>query len=93
MKTNNQLGQQGFGFVVVLLAIVVVGVVTFGAVRVMGENKTSLADTSSVLNKSKVPAKIQTSVELQQASAALDATPVESGVNPDALDKDLDSLL
>ncbi|MDL2341997.1 MAG: hypothetical protein QFB87_02890 [Patescibacteria group bacterium] len=90
MKKTNQ---HGFGFVVVLLAIVVIGVVAFGTVRVMGNNKTSLADGTTVLSKAKVPAKVTNAAELQKASQALDETPVDSGVNPDQLDNDLNALL
>ena len=90
MKKSNS---QGFGLVAVLLLVVVVGVVAFGAVRVLGANKTSLADSSTILSHSKVPAKVKTTADLRQASKALDETPVESGVNPDQLNNDLDSLL
>ncbi len=90
MKKSNQ---QGFGLVVVVLAIVTVGVVAFGAVRVMGANKTSLASSSSATSHAKVPAAVKTTADLRQASKALDETTVDSGVNPDQLNNDLNSLL
>lgn len=89
MKKTNQ---QGFGFVFLLLALVVVGVVAFAAVRVMGSNKTSDA-TASLTTKANVPAKIKNQADLQKASSALEQTPVDSGVNADQLDSDLNALL
>ena len=89
MKKTNQ---QGFGFVFLLLALVVVGVVAFAAVRVMGNNKTSDA-TASLTTKANVPAKIKNQADLQKASSALEQTPVDSGVNADQLDSDLNALL
>lgn len=84
--------QRGFGFVVVLAVIVMVGLVAFAAVRVMGNN-TSLADSGTLTSKAKVPSRIESSADLQKASQALDETPVDNGVNPDSLDSDLNSLL
>lgn len=89
MKKSNQ---QGFGFVFLLLAIVVVGVVAFAAVRVMGSDSPS-SETASLTTKVKVPAKIKNQADLKQASSALEQTPVESGVNADQLDSDLNALL
>lgn len=89
MKKTNQ---QGFGFVFLLLALVVVGVVAFAAVRVMGNNKTS-SETASLTTKANVPAKIKNQADLLKASSALEQTPVDSGVNADQLDSDLNALL
>lgn len=89
MKKSNQ---QGFGFVFLLLAVVVVGLVAFAALRVQG-NSATVADSTQVSSKTKVPTKLESPADLQKASKALDETQVDSGVNPDQLDSDLDSLL
>ena len=84
--------EHGFGLVFVLVAVVVVGFVSFAAVRVLGSNKTDLNNSPSLVTKAKVPAKIQTKADLQAASNALEQTPIDSGVNPDQLANDLSSL-
>ena len=89
MKKTNQ---RGFGFVFLLLAIVVVGLVAFAAVRVVGSNQTS-SETASTISKQAVPVKIKSTADLQKASKVLDETPVDSGVNADQLDSDLNALL
>lgn len=90
MKKSNE---QGFGLIVVVLAVVTVGVIAFGAVRVMGIKKTPLVSNAAVISRSKVPAAVKSTADLRQASKALDETPVDSGVNPDQLNNDLNSLL
>jgi len=83
--------QTGFGFVAILAVIALLGIVAFAGVRVMNSNQ---VDTTTSLSRThSVPAKIQTSADLTKASAALDATPIDNGVNPNQLDKDLNSLL
>ena len=89
MKKSNQ---QGFGFVVLLLAVVVVGVVGLGAVRIMGANKSNLDSSSALTPKAKVPVKIESSAQLKAADTALEQTPVDTGLNLDQLDNDLSAL-
>jgi len=84
--------QNGFGFVAVLAVIALLGIVAFAGVRVLNSSQVDTT-TASLTRKANVPAKIQTSADLSKASAALDATPIDSGVNPNQLDKDLNSLL
>lgn len=90
MSNNNQ---KGFGLLIVIAAIAVVGIGSFAAMRVM--NKTAISPVASsapAVLPSKIPEKLQSPSDLQQASTALDATTVDSGVNPDQLDADLNSL-
>ena len=84
--------QTGFGFVAILAVIALLGIVAFAGVRVMNSNQVDTT-TTSLSRTHSVPAKIQTSADLTKASAALDATPIDNGVNPNQLDKDLNSLL
>ena len=84
--------QSGFGFVAILAVIALLGIIAFAGVRVMDNSK--LDTTTATLSRThSVPAKVQTTADLTKASEALDATPVDSGVNPSQLDKDLNSLL
>ena len=84
--------QNGFGFVAILAVITLLGIVAFAGVRVMNSNQINTT-TASLTRTHSVPNKILTSVDLTKANAALDATPIDSGVNPNQLDKDLNSLL
>lgn len=91
MKRLNS-NQNGFGFVAILAVVALLGVVAFAGLRVMSANQVD-SSVSSLTRAHSVPAKIQTSADITKASAALDATPVDTGVNPNQLDKDLNSLL
>jgi hypothetical protein len=85
--------QNGFGFIAILAAIALVGVVAVAGVRVMNSNKVASTIPSLTSLNHGVPAKIQTTTDLTKANTALDDTPIDSGVNPNQLDKDLNSLL
>ena len=89
MKKTNQTG---FAFIAILLAVVAVGLITFAAVRIKGSGS-NVSSSAVLTTRTKVPAKISSPSDLKRASKALDETPVDSGVNPDQLDNDLDSLL
>ena len=89
MKKTNQTG---FAFVAVLLAVIAVGLIAFAAVRVQGSG-TNVSDAAVVTTRTKVPAKISNSLDVKRAANALDETPVDSGINPDQLNDDLNALL
>ena len=83
--------QQGFGFLAVLLVVVVLGALTVVALRVTGAKNDVPADATTA--KVAVPDTISSKADVSKASAALDAIDVDNGVNPDSLNKDLNSLL
>ena len=89
MKKTNQTG---FAFVAILLAVVVVGLVAFAAVRVRGSG-TDVSSSTVLTTQTKAPTKITNATDVKRAAKALDETPVESGVNPSQLNNDLNSLL
>ena len=89
MKKTNQ---SGFAFIALLLAVVVVGAVAFAVVRIQG-SAANVSSASVLTTRTKAPTKISSPSDLKRASSALDETPVDSGVNPDQLNDDLDSLL
>ena len=84
--------QNGFGFVAILAVFVLLGVVAFAGLRVMNRSQAD-AVTAGFSRSHSVPATINNTADITKASAALDATPIDSGVNPDQLDTDLNSLL
>ncbi|HVC35908.1 MAG TPA: hypothetical protein VNE40_00470 [Candidatus Dormibacteraeota bacterium] len=86
------LNQRGFGFLTLLLVLVVIGAVTVIGLKVAKDHNAPLAVNNSAPSLS-VPAKLQTKSDVQKAAAALDAIPVSSGVNPNQLNSDLNSLL
>ena len=82
--------QQGIGHVVALLVLVLVAAVAFAGWRVMNANKTS--DTTARA-ASQTPSVLKTKADVTKAANELDATSVDSTVNPDSLDSDINSLL
>jgi hypothetical protein len=89
---RQSLNQRGSGHVVLLLAVLVVAVVGFAGYRVMSAK--SPADTSDTASaNATVPAKLTSKADVLKASNALDQTAVDSSVNPDSLNNDLNSLL
>lgn len=87
---NLRSNQQGIGHVVALLVLVVVAAVAFAGWRVMSANNT--ADTATQ-TASKTPPVLKTKADVTKAANELDATAVDSTVNPDSLDSDINSLL
>ena len=90
MKTI-RLNQKGIGHIAALLVLVVVAAVAFAGWRVMNANKTS--DTATQTASSTVPAVLKTKADVTKAANELDATNVDSTVNPDSLDGDINTLL
>jgi len=89
-RQNQQLG---FGFVGLLLVIVVIGLIAFIGVKVMDmRGAKSIVSDSARSASPTVPAKISSQADLQTAATALDATNVNS-VDLTQLDSDLNALL
>lgn len=89
---RNKLNQRGSSHIVLLLAVVVVAVVAFAGYRVMNANNPSEpSDTASA--SASVPAKLTSKADVLKADKALDQTAIDSSVNPDTLNNDLNSLL
>lgn len=82
--------QKGFSHTLVLVAAVVIAVVSVVGLRLLdgGAPTGSQPSSSAVL-----PANIKTQADLNQAQKALDATAVDSSVNPEQLDTDINALL
>lgn len=78
-----------------LLVLAVVAAVAFVGWRVMNQNKEvdNSADLPQPTAKVAVPDKIQSVQDLDRAKAALSQTNVDSDVDPNSLNADLNSLL
>lgn len=81
--------EHGVGHVAALLGLVVLAVVAFAGWKVMAGNKA----TDSTVQVSSTPATLKTKADVTKAANELDATGVDSTVNPDSLDNDLNNLL
>lgn len=88
MKTI-RLNERGVAHLVAFLVVAVILAVGFVGYRVMNASKT--ADDSAVSTSS--PSKLKTKADVVKAANELEATNVDSTVNPDDLDSDINSLL
>lgn len=91
MKTF--LNQKGSGHLVIFLGLAVIVAVAFVGVRVMHNNEANPAANSSASKSVTAPTTIKTQADLVKAQQSLDQTSIDSNVNPDQLNNDLNSLL
>ena len=83
--------QKGFAHLALLIVIVVVAAVAVVGMRVVdSHNNTSVTPAAATRN---VPTKLSNKADLNNAAKTLNATSVDSSVDPDQLDQDLNSLL
>jgi hypothetical protein len=87
-----KLSQKGIAHLSLLLAVVVLAAVAVVGMRV-ASNHADTSVTPAAVSKVKVPAKFNTKTDLNNAASTLDATNVDSGVNPNSLDQDLNAIL
>ena len=91
MKSMHHL-QRGFGFVGILLLLVVIGAVAVVGLKVMDMQHKAAIVSSSSSTMPVVPTKISSTADLQTAATALDNTNVDQ-VDVSQLDSDLNALL
>ena len=89
--SKSRTNQQGFGFLFVLLVVVVIGAIALVGMRVM-RNRSSSVVSDSVKGQSAVPATVANKADLQSAATAIDTTNVDQ-VDLTQLDGDLNALL
>ena len=82
--------QKGFGHLLVLCAIVVIAAIAFVAYRVNNSENDNAIQKAS---QSAAPETIQSTEDLTATESAVDQAPVDSDLNPDDLNEDVDSLL
>lgn len=85
MKKTNQ---QGFGLVVVLLAVVAVSLIGFAGFRIYGNQ----SDSSSSSQGSEVST-LESKKDIDAADKSLNDPSLDSGVDDSQLDEDLNTLL
>jgi len=84
--------QRGFGFIGLLVLIVVIGLIAFIGVKVMDMRSAKPIVSDSGSSPSSVSAKISSKADLQNAASTLDASNISS-VDLTQLDSDLNALL
>ena len=87
--------QKGSSHLVLILAVTVLAAVGVIGYRVtQNGTDTSVASTSvAPVKNSDAPDKIQSAADLKQAEASLDSDAIDSKVNPNQLDSNIDALL
>lgn len=93
MKTT--INQRGAGHIVAVLAVLCLAIVGFAGFQVLNGNKASTTNTAATVYAPKPPKKITNKAELSQAGKVLDNSNsyLNSGLNADALDADLNDML
>ena len=89
------LNQQGSSQIVLFVAVGVILGIGIVGYRVMSNDDASTStskSTTTVIKKAEPASSIQTSADIKQATTELDATNVETDVNPDQLDADINSI-
>lgn len=86
------LNQRGSTFVVLIFGLIVVVVVAVVGYRIVNTTDTGTISSSPV-ESSSVPKTVDSAADINQADEALDGTAIDSGINPDQLDSELNSLL
>ena len=91
MKYKNQ---SGFALVELVLVVVVVAALSFVAIKIMNKSSTTKsAATTPVATNVALPSKIQSKGDITQSIKSLDATPIDSKLNPNQFDSTISSLL
>ncbi len=90
--------QQGFSQVIFLvIALLIVGVVSFAAFRVLSTNNSnsevSKSPASTTSSDGAVPVVIESDQDLEQASDSLNQTNLDQDLNTSQLDQDINTLL
>lgn len=88
---NISTNQRGSSHLVLLLGLLVISVAGFVGYRVM-QVDSPIVSTAPALLSSDGPKTIKSSADLKKAESALDNTAIDGGVNPGALDSDLNAV-
>jgi uncharacterized protein HemX len=92
-KNNSQAGVVHLQFLLLLAAIVgVIGVAGYAVMQAQNDNIDS-GDSNVTATKTKAPDSIKSASDLNTAKASLNQANLDSDVNPDALNSDVNSLL
>ena len=89
---NLRANQDGVGHIIAFLVVAVIAVVGFAGYRVVAGNQ-SKDTTATTAVVTKTPSAIKNAADVEQATASLNATKIDSGVDASQLDQDLNNLL
>ena len=91
MKDKNQ---SGFVVVELVLIVVVIAALSFAAIKVLHkEAPDKVAVTTPVASQVALPSKIQSKGDVSQSIKSLDATAIDSKLDPSQFDSSIKSLL
>lgn len=90
MKDLNQRGSTHFVAILGVITIAIVGVVGYGVLSTRDQGAKSPASFKS---SSSIPTTINSTADLRKADSSLDSTAIESSINPDQLDSDINAVL
>jgi len=86
--------QRGASYLIAVLALLVVGVIVLAGYRISQKNSSLSSSTApGALHSASVPTKISSKADVKKADQALSQTSIDSGVNPNSLDTDLQAIL
>jgi hypothetical protein len=90
--TNVFRNQNGASHIVALVGVLVIAVVAFGGYRVLNATEPDQGSDTVVVSQNKVPAQLKSTADVKKADNALESTAIDTSVNPDTLNSDIDSL-
>jgi len=91
---NKKLNQSGSLVVVILLAVTVIAVAGFVGYKVANNSSTETQVSSEPASSATAAkAEIKSSADVKKAATELETTNVDTQVNPDELDSDINSIL
>lgn len=90
---KKRISQNGFGHTLVLLLLVVVAVVALVGYKVMKNQTSTRLSSETSSTPLSTASTIKTSADLQKAETTISNQNVDSDLNPDQMNDDIDSLL
>jgi uncharacterized protein HemX len=93
-KHKSQSGVVHLQFLLLLAAVVgVIGVAGYAVMQAQNDNIDSGSSSGATIAKTKTPDSIKSASDLNASKTSLNQTNLDSDVNPDALNSDVNSLL
>lgn len=91
MKNKNQ---SGFAVLELVLIVAVLALVGFAGYKVMNKQSTSKsASVATTPTQASLPTQIKTNADVSQSIKSLDATPIDSKLDPTQFDSSINALL
>lgn len=84
--------QRGSSHIVAVLGVLVIALVAFAGYRVLNTVEPEASSDTAVVSENKIPSKIDSDADVKKAENALNSTAIDSDINPDTLNDDINSL-